>query len=167
MAAADYYETPSSMRTEEERLEIQARDIDQKTLLFQARLRGFLIGHRVFRHHKDDVATEDNEHSAPINRSSYRDTHSITGDIVDERRTGNANNDIYVHDLDLQARYQEPIKSAANDSEHDNDYSKANKTTDDILKVQTGSHFSRIDETAITEFPATSDEATLEAVAKS
>lgn len=52
---------------------------------------------------------------------------------------------IYVHDLwhtttpgkadstDLQRRHHGPINSAANDSELDNDYSDANKSTDDAL----------------------------------
>ena len=50
MAAADYYKP--IMRTDEEELEFRAQDIDRKTLLFQARLRGFLIRHRVYRHRK-------------------------------------------------------------------------------------------------------------------
>lgn len=163
MAAADYYKAvraPSSMRTYEEKLEIQAQDIEQKTLLFQARLRGFLIRHRVSRHHKVDVAIENTGHLASMKRGSYRDTHSITSEM-DERWNSNTNkiiaendehgdkytqrDNIHAHDLwhqitlgkaeslDLQARYQQPINSAADDSECDNDYSKVDKTTDDIL----------------------------------
>lgn len=159
MAAADYYkavQAPSSMRTDEEELEIQAQDIEQKTLLFQARLRGFLIRHRVSRHYKVDVAIENTGHLASMKRSSYRDTHSSTSEM-DERRNSNTNkiiaendehgdkytqrDNIHAHDLwhqkaeslDLQARYQQPINSAADDSECDNGYSKVNKTTDDIL----------------------------------
>lgn len=74
MAAADYYKASSSMRTDEEEWEIQARDINQKTLLFQARLRGFLARHRVFHPDQDDVAVENNGHLAYINERRYGDT---------------------------------------------------------------------------------------------
>ena len=34
---------------------------------------------------------------------------------------------------DLEARYQEPINSTANDSKHNKNYSKSNHTTNDTL----------------------------------
>ena len=68
MAAADYYNPPLKVCTKEEHLEIQARDIDQRTLLLQARLRGYLIRHQGFRSHKENIAITNNVHSA-----SYRD----------------------------------------------------------------------------------------------
>ena len=57
MAAADYYKAPLTMRTYEEKLEIQAQDIDQQTLLVESHLRGFLLRRRVSRHCKDDESS--------------------------------------------------------------------------------------------------------------
>ena len=65
MAAGDYYHPPLQLRNKEEHLEIQARDIDQWTLLLQAPLRGYLIGHQVFRSDKENIAI--------TNNASYRD----------------------------------------------------------------------------------------------
>ncbi len=81
MAAADYYESFSSTRTAEERLELQARDIDQRTLLLQAQLRGFLTRHRIYCPHRSDVARESNGRLASINKRRYSATHCITGEI--------------------------------------------------------------------------------------
>lgn len=160
MAAAIYYDAASSMGTDEEHLEIQAREIDQKALLLQARLRGFLVRYRVSRPYKDDVAIDSNEYLASINQGRYRDTHSMTSEIVNERINSNINkitNKHIEHDghgdkytqrenicghsttpgkaenIYLQARYQESINSAANYSERDSNYSKANDLTDQIL----------------------------------
>lgn len=49
MAAADYYLRVPRPK-EEERLNIQARFIAQRTLLFQAQLRGFLVRKRMYEH---------------------------------------------------------------------------------------------------------------------
>ena len=114
MAAADYYKTPVTMRTYEEKLEIQAQDIDQKTLLFQAQLRGFLLRHRVSHRCKDDVAIGD------INNILYENAKNAQyGDEYPKR------DNVYVFDIGqrlaeaesayLQARYQEPSNSEAND----------------------------------------------------
>lgn len=97
MAAATYYDAASSMRTDEEHLEIQARDTDQKALLLQAQSRGFLVRHRVGRPHKDDVAIDNNEHLASIDQGRYRDTHSNTRETVNERRNSNINKIINKH----------------------------------------------------------------------
>lgn len=67
MAAADYYNPPLQVSTKEEQLEIQARDIDQRTLLLQARLRGYMIRHHVFPSYKQDIATTNN-----VQLASYR-----------------------------------------------------------------------------------------------
>ncbi len=162
MAAADYYKASVTMRTDEEELEIQAQDIDQKTLLFQAQLRGFLLRHRVSLRCKDDVAIENKGHLTSINTRSPLDTRSTISDMVNERRTSDTNkilnknaknaqygdeypkrDNLYVFDVghtpgkaestDLQARYQELSNSAANASECDQGYRSANETTDDIL----------------------------------
>ena len=160
MAAASYYDAASSMRSDEEQLEIQARDIDQKALLLQARLRGFLVSDRVSRPRKGDVAIDSIEHLASMNQGRYRDTHSITSEIVNERRNSDINkirNKHIEHDehgdkytqkdnicgykstpgkaqnIDLHARWQESINSAANTSERDSNYSKANDLADDTL----------------------------------
>ena len=146
MAAADYYKAPVTMRTYEEKLEIQAQDIDQKTLLFQALLRGFLLRHRVSHYCKDDVAIENRGHLTSVNTRSHLDTRATTSDMVNERRASNTNKILYknaknaqygdeypkrdnicVSDIGdmlgeaestyLQARYQEFSNSAANDSE--------------------------------------------------
>lgn len=63
MAAADYYNPPLKV-TKEEHLEIQARDIDQRTLLLQARLRGYLFRGQGFRSYKENVAITNNVRSA-------------------------------------------------------------------------------------------------------
>ena len=157
MAAADYYKASVTIRTDEEKLEIQAQDIDQKTLLFQAQLRGFLLRHRISHHRKDDVAIENQGHLTSINTRSPLDTRSTIDDVVNERRTSNTNKilnknaetvinaqyrDEYperdvghtpgkAESTDLQARYQELSNSAANDSECDQGYRSANETTDD------------------------------------
>ena len=159
MAAADYYEAPVTKRTDEEKLEIQAQDIDQKTLLFQAQLRGFLLRHRVSHHCKDDVAIENKGHLTSINTRSPLDTRSTINDVVNERRTSNTNKilnknaknvmntqyrDKYperdvghtpgkAESTDLQAGYQELSNSAANDSECDQGYRNENENTDDTL----------------------------------
>ena len=62
MAAADYYNPPAY--TKEKRLEIQARDIDQRTLLLQARLRGYLIRYQGLRSYEQNIAITNNVHSA-------------------------------------------------------------------------------------------------------
>ncbi len=82
MAAADYYESFSSTRTAEEKLELQARDIDQRTLLLQAQLRGFLIRHRIYYPRRSDVAIETNRRLASINEKRYSTTHCITGEMA-------------------------------------------------------------------------------------
>lgn len=167
MAAADYYKASSSMLTDEEELEIQARDINQKTLLFQARLRGFLARHRVFQPDQDDVAVENNGHLAYINERSNTNKTINQNTEVDELGDNYMQRDsIYVHDLwhtttpgkahstDLQRRLHGPINSAAN-------YNKK-----ELNKVQSRSRFST-DETAIIENPTSvSGEATLESAAK-
>lgn len=163
MAAADYYkavQAPSSMRTDEENLEIQAQDIERKTLLFQARLRGFLVRHRVSRHHKIDVAIENNGHLSSINRSSYRDTHSITSEM-DERRNSSTNKMIAEND-EHGDKYTQRDETYALDLWHKITSGKAESK---LNKVQTSSSFSSIDQTAITAFPTTT-EATLESAAK-
>ena len=79
MAAADYFNSPLNVCTEEEHLEIQARDIDQRTLLFQARVRGYLIRHEVSRRpYKDNIAIENNAHLASYRYKGYRNTHTLT-----------------------------------------------------------------------------------------
>ena len=79
MAAADYYQEPSSMRTDEDRSEIQAQHIDQMTLLFQARLRGFLVRCRVFHHDKNDISIYKNEKLASIDGENHRRSNSLIG----------------------------------------------------------------------------------------
>ena len=72
MAATDYFNTPLKVCTKEERLDIQARDIDQSTLLFQARVRGYLR-----RSYKDNIAIEKNAHLASYRFKRYRNTHKL------------------------------------------------------------------------------------------
>ncbi len=91
MAVADYYKAPVTTRTYEEKLEAQAQDIDQRTLLFQAQLRGFLFRHRLFHHCKDHVAIENKGHLTSIDTRSPLDTRSTISDIVNKRRTSNIN----------------------------------------------------------------------------
>ena len=71
MAAADYYNTSLQVRNREEDLEIQARDIDQWTLLLQARLRGYLIRHQVFRSYKENINIKNNVHLASYRYTRY------------------------------------------------------------------------------------------------
>lgn len=78
MAAADYFNTLLRVCTKEEHLEIQARDIDQKTLLFQARVRGYLIRNEVSRPYKDNIAIENDAHLASYRYTRYRSTQALT-----------------------------------------------------------------------------------------
>ena len=71
MAAADYYNPPLQIRKKEEHLEIQARDIDQRTLLLQARLRGYLIRHQLFRSYKENITITNNVHFASYRHRRY------------------------------------------------------------------------------------------------
>ena len=91
MAAADYWTAPLTRRSFEEKLEIQARDMDQQILFFQAQLRGFLLRHRVFSHGTDVDAIVNKGHLTSINAKSPLDTRSTVNDVVNERRTSNTN----------------------------------------------------------------------------
>ena len=101
MAAADFYNPPSSVLTNEESLEAQGRDIDQKTLLFQARLRGFLTRNRMSRPHKDDFAVESNRRLSPCSewrKWRYYDAQISTIGIFNERLYSTTNKTINKND---------------------------------------------------------------------
>lgn len=77
MAAADFFNDSWKATNKEEHSEIQARDIDQRTLLFQARARGYLIRHEVSRLYKDNIAIENNTHLASYHCKRYRNIHTL------------------------------------------------------------------------------------------
>lgn len=140
MAAADYYEAPPNLLTDEERLEVQARDIDQRTLLFQAQSRGFLIRYRIYNYHNHNVANENcqpfaaisTRRSRDIQGSFSRELHGIhdntttlsienaedddPGGSYDPWQTATPNK---AESTYLKARYQELVNGANNGSELD------------------------------------------------
>lgn len=139
MAAADYYNPSSNVCIDEEKLEIQAQDIDQRTLFFQARSRGFLVRHAISRHGEVDVAIEHNAHCTTISSrlsqeiltfpsDNYGETQNTSGDkttyskvenkVVEE---GHGNSDNLRRIAELQARYQESNSKAADNSERGDD----------------------------------------------
>ena len=133
MAAADYYQEPSSMRTDEDRSEIQAQHIDQMTLLFQARLRGFLVRCRVFHHDKNDISIYKNENLASIDGENQRRNNSVIGrytrkiiyKIIEDDEIGDnlwqPIIPVKTENAGLQAQYQISTNSVADDSKLDND----------------------------------------------
>jgi hypothetical protein len=77
MAAVDYYMAEPG---EEERLNIQARDIAQRTLLFQAQLRGFLVRNRMC----GQVGCSDSE-----KKRGFGDIYGFSKEVVHEKRNNN------------------------------------------------------------------------------
>ena len=161
MAAADYLTTPLTKRAFEEKLETQAQDIDQQTLLFQAQLRGFLLRHRVFRHCKNNYVIMNKQHLTLMNTRSPLDAQSTNSDVFDELRTSitnkfgnkyarNAENNQYgdkypewenVEAFDVgytlgkgeSTDLEAYYPEPANDSECDQSYSNTYKVTDNTV----------------------------------
>ena len=128
MAAADYYEPPLNMETSEEKLEIQSRHIDEKILLFQARLRGFLVRRKIPCSSEDGVAIQSTEHLASADmRVHYQSRHTkkiIYKSIeIEDRENDRSKEDIVsYHDSWYPVV---PLNSASAYGELDNDYSKS------------------------------------------
>ena len=122
MAAAEYY---MEVANEEERLNTQAQHVAQRTLLFQAQSRGFLIRNRlrgVFRRW-DSVKKHDFPNEVFYER---RDTKT---EQISIHKTTNYEHDIPKYSLyplisreDLQTQRPEPVETLTNHRKSSNHY---------------------------------------------
>lgn len=142
MAAASYYNQSFTWIGEEEKLENQARNIDKKTLIFQARIRGFLTRHKLFHRHSN-VTTENDRNFVRCNSITTESRVNNVGN----KKLENENVQVITSDAnsswntitsrkaeikDLEASYQEPFSIATCDSEGNSKYSQISKLSNNL-----------------------------------